>query len=596
MTASQKIFLCICYSATALFATQFGTISIDLLPGTLSQISFEDYHCFSFQICNQGLQAANISLQLNMHRSGLYNQHIGSRFQATKSIILAPGDSRTLSLNAPSSHLDISDLYGLSCYYELMVLIDSKAYSYAPEGQRITSNVHPKNIALLTNSLSAEIFSKIFDISSCYDDMLVVEFSESIQHWPSNPQFYSGKRVIFCSSEDNFPSAVRQSLREWVFSGGTLITCLPPEQSWAENYSHLPDGVEISNYGWGTEIFCQPFTQEQQQKIAKYPTTKLSSLMEIKENSIPEIPSVWNIINQEALLFSQKQPFSAKVLLSNANQYLSLPIPEVKTDSLFFIMLVFIIVIGPVNYYFFQRKKKKLWLLLSTPILSGLFCLIIILFITFGEGWLATGQYIGLTLLDQNHNLANTKALCGIYSAINLQKPFHFTAPDCLVFNNIEKYQLLDEPGQVFASSLVRSRIPVYYTVNRTETRQEKLRFQEVPEGLEVSNGLGGPLEHLAVRWSENTVYTNLSPINPGVKAILTKQVNTTLKKKTFSRQEISSLCGQILREEISAKNLLNLISFLPVGYYVVSTSEPLFYSPGRSISAYTNRQLIIGF
>ncbi len=599
MTAAQKFFLLVFLSASVLFATQFGTVSIDLLPGTLSQISLEDYHCFSFQIRNQGLQPADISLVLDVLVSRYYHGSAIGTIQASKSTVLTPGASRTLSLNAAALQFlapKISSSSDFYSYYELTVTVDGKAYHYGLEELRTASNADAKNLALLTNSLPAEIFSEIFAIGSFYHDLLMVNFPESIQHWPDNPQFYSGKRVIICSSEDNFPPAVRQLLREWVFAGGTLITCLPPEQSWAENYSHLPDGVEISNYGWGTEIFCQPFTREQQNKIAEYRKNKPSPSIGIKKIPIPEISSVWQTLNQKVLLYSHRQPFSAKALLSNANQYLSLPVPEVKTASLFFIMLVFIIVIGPVNYYIFQRKKKKLWLLLSTPILSAVFCLIIILFITFSEGWSATGQYVAITLLDQNNNLANTKAVCGIYSSIILRQPFRFTDQDCLVFNNIEKYHLLDEPGQVFSSSFVRSRIPVYYTVNRTENRQEKLRFKAVPEGLEVSNGLGGRLEHLVVRWSENTIYKNLSPIDPGAKVILTTALNNTLKQKSSSPQEISSLCEQILRKKISLGDLQTLTSYLPVGYYSATTSEPLFYSPGRSISSYSNKQLIIGF
>lgn len=591
------------FMALSLRAEQFGTVDVFLAPnpdGLYSSLTAADYHVFTFELKNRGLHPAHLVLQLEVSNRSSYFRAQETSLHARQSVLLAPGSSQMLTLAVPSL-LNNSDATSLTSDYALTVIVDGKAEEYnLGLHDREQSYIHDSDSVLLSNSLPQSELEVILSSGSYKDRLRLLKLDVPPRQWPRSPEFYFGKRIIFCSSTDDFPDDLRLLLQKWVFAGGILATCLPPDPSRSDKYPQLPDGWDIQPSGWGADVVCQPFNQEQMDKIAAF----------LKENNWSDLATsggwaaaagielhpFWQNFEQSILPDSQKQPFQASNLLSQHQDYLSLPVPELNTRALLIIMMLFVIIIGPLNYYYFHRRRQKLRLLLSTPLLSFLFCLLVILFINFTEGWKATAQSVAITILDQNRGLATTKALCGIYSSTTLRNAFQFTAPDQLVFTNVKNLQRLDAPGQVYSASLVRPRIPVYYAVSRTESRQERLTCREVPEGLEVINGLGGPLEQLAVHWSENMCYFSTTSIAPGEKTILTRKIPYKGLSQTFSPQELAASAVPVLQNAASADSLQQLFDRLPVGYYAATAAEPLFFTPGHKLKQYSHKQLIVGF
>ena len=602
MGRAQIIFLGLCFFALSLRAEQFGNVDVFLAPNPAhlyTTLDTTDYHVFPVELKNNGLQPAHIILQLNVRNSLNYYSGPISFVQARQSVLLAPGSSRLLTLAVPPLQ-DTSERTSMTSNYLLTVFINGKAktYNLGPHG-REQSYVHHRGSILMSNSLPQSAFNMIFLYGTYKDQVSLLKMDFPPRQWPGNAEFYFGKKIIFCSSTDEFSDELRLLLQKWVFAGGILVTCLPPDLSWAEKYPHLNKGWDIQPCGWGAEIICQPFNQEHMDKINAFlEQKKTSEFSSFGSSGLAdagvELNPFWQHLEQEVFPAVQEQPFQAGNLLSNFQRYLSLPVPEINIRALLFIMLLFVIVIGPINYYYFHRRKQKLLMLLSTPLLSLVFCLLVVLFINFSEGWEATAQSAAITLLDQNHGLATTKAICGIYSPTTIRDDFQFTAQDRLVFSNIKNLQLLDKPGQVFSPSLVRPRIPVYYAVSRTENRQERLNLREVPEGLEVINGLGGPLDQLVVHWPGNLCYLSTTPIAPGEKIILTRKIRCA--DKPFSPNELAAAAVPILQQPINDNSLQRLSDHLPAGYYAATVAEPLFFTSGHKIRQNSHKQLIIGF
>lgn len=98
---------------------------------------------------------------------------------------------------------------------------------------------------------------------------------------------------------------------------------------------------------------------------------------------------------------------------------LGLEIPTVPLQLLFYVMLVFVIVIGPVNFLVLRKFRKEPLILLTSPAVSLLFCLLVVGFITLNEGWYSRAKAFGVTLLDQEGRQAATLARLGVYAPMH---------------------------------------------------------------------------------------------------------------------------------------------------------------------------------
>jgi hypothetical protein len=87
---------------------------------------------------------------------------------------------------------------------------------------------------------------------------------------------------------------------------------------------------------------------------------------------------------------------------SNANNWfpviddLSIPV-----RGLLAIVLIFTILIGPVNLYLLSRKKRQIWLLWTVPLLSLTASVIVFGYAALAEGWKGYSRIQSLTILDE---------------------------------------------------------------------------------------------------------------------------------------------------------------------------------------------------
>src|SRR5207247_11070803 len=94
---------------------------------------------------------------------------------------------------------------------------------------------------------------------------------------------------------------------------------------------------------------------------------------------------------------------------STANK--NFPVMEnvsIPVRGLLLIMLVFVILIGPVNLIVLSKKKKKMWLLWTVPAISLLTCLAVSAYTVFSEGWGGRARYLSFTILDERSHRAST--------------------------------------------------------------------------------------------------------------------------------------------------------------------------------------------
>ncbi len=183
----------------------------------------------------------------------------------------------------------------------------------------------------------------------------------------------------------------------------------------------------------------------------------------------------------------------------------------VPVRGLFLLMLLFVIVIGPVNLIWLARRKRKIWLLWTVPAISLLTCLIVASFALFGEGWSATARTEALTILDETAHRATTIGWTAFYSPITPSEGLHFTQdtelspqlPESYSYRRRAPERTIDWTNdQHLSAGWITARVPVFFKLRKSETRRERLNIQyEAGGAATLVNGLGAEISQ--VWWAD---------------------------------------------------------------------------------------------
>jgi hypothetical protein len=176
--------------------------------------------------------------------------------------------------------------------------------------------------------------------------------------------------------------------------------------------------------------------------------------------------------------------------------------------GLFLLMLLFVIVIGPVNLLLLARRRKKLWLLWTVPAISLVTCLAIAGYAIASEGISGYARTFSLTLLDEQAHRATTLGLTGFYSPLTPSDGLHFGYDTEVLPVLPYSYYYSDRGGtartldwsneQHLSSGWIAARVPVWFRVRKSEARRERLSISTNARGVPVvTNGLGVPIRRL---------------------------------------------------------------------------------------------------
>src|SRR5262245_12167410 len=185
--------------------------------------------------------------------------------------------------------------------------------------------------------------------------------------------------------------------------------------------------------------------------------------------------------------------------------------------GLFLLMLLFAVVIGPVNYIVLARRKKRTWLWWTAPAIAVVASLAVFSYAMLAEGWQASVRAEVMTILDENARRATTVGLTAFYAPL--------TPSDGLRFSyDTEVSQLLPGRGgyygfarsgitggaprtidwtedQHLAGGWITARVPAHFIVRKSEQRRERLNVRREGSKIIVVNGLGAEIKQLW--WAE---------------------------------------------------------------------------------------------
>jgi hypothetical protein len=205
----------------------------------------------------------------------------------------------------------------------------------------------------------------------------------------------------------------------------------------------------------------------------------------------------------------------------------------VPIRGFFILMIVFVILIGPLNLIWLSRRRKKIWLLWTVPAISLLTTLAVSSFALLGEGLSATARTEAMTILDEVSHRATSIGWTGFYSPVTPGEGLHFSYDTELNPKMYRDFEYGRGPirtidwthDQHLASEWITARVPVYFTFRKSEARRERLTVRKGENGaIGLVNGLGADIRQLW--WADKTgeLYTatnipagaesQLTPIN----------------------------------------------------------------------------------
>ncbi len=645
-----------------------GPVKITVAPAPFQSIACGDEIVREFIVQNDSAKPVDVTIVMN-YTIGWRGDRVSRSVTTSRKI---PANSiQTVSVYVPAS--SIQDNGTNMEVFDPRIYVDGRSFKPLPPGifdigsQNWNYYAAPSSFTEEEPVLSPLLGGIVTKINRSYGLRSSLEggFSDSdTVQWPAVPQFYQSKDLIIRKTTDKFTPDAERAIRDAVMLGAT-------EMLFVAEGTRAPDWVPAPEFPGVPVIVPRGFGRTiviDERLFASIPgLPRQTSASGIEEISDPHFEDRKVIAprpngNEQKMISGMIQPTID--YLKNADLFIVNPaavcqmlpcvdIPNVSFAVVILALLAYIVIVGPVNYFYLVRHKKSILLLLLTvPVISFLFVGIVIVFVTFFEGWYSRASAVGMTFLDQQENMAYTRAAVSLYAPLPVRR-LVFDPSDTVSFPRAKDANISLGRDQVVTGAN-RARIPLVYGVSRAEKHLEQLKVsRNAASTLTVMNGLGAPVKVLALKtpdgqlWlpSDNTIppgvstelkpYTGTEPPGAALKAQL-----ASMKKEEVSalspaevwrhgrNQLFYTVCAYLLEPGTgngagnNARSQTNgyfsngstisirhdalavvqgkgdvspLAACLEPGMYIVETDRPLFYSPGCNPVSFRARHLVVG-
>ena len=215
----------------------------------------------------------------------------------------------------------------------------------------------------------------------------------------------------------------------------------------------------------------------------------------------------------------------------------------VPVRGLFLLMILFVIVIGPLNLFVLSRKKKKIWLLWTVPVISLITCVAVSGYTILSEGWSSKARTAAVTVLDETSHRATTMGWSAFYAPLTPGDGLHYgyeteLTPEIGPFfayrgggsESGGARSINWTEDQHLASGWVAARVPAHLKIHKSEIRRERVTLNRGQDGtLTMVNGLGVDVRELWLAdWDGKVYRTNRIVAGASADLALQPNVRTT--------------------------------------------------------------------
>lgn len=417
----------------------------------------------------------------------------------------------------------------------------------------------------------------------------------SVSQWSDNWLGYSAFDLILLTMEEikeletGGPEsrAILNALFRFTEAGGNLLVVGKGTFAWPRSWNKYKDeylpGLIRFHAGFGT-CFQSEFTEMEKVASRYQPKVGTESPDEISQNMAQ---SILDVIKERVL--GTARPWQQTTTTTGLQN--SFPVVDnlsVPIRGLLTLMILFAIVIGPVNFSILSRWNKRIWLLWTVPVISFAFCLAILSYNLLAEGWYTKTRTAGITVLDQLDGRATTLGFTGFYCPLS---------PGSLKFSALTELHISQDNHPALASNtildwtedqnLVRgwalARVPTYFSIRKSEDRRERVTFSE--EGntrVQAVNALGVDISELYYMNAQGKVFLAKN-LAAGANGTLGSENEEFFTKDAMALQKFFALgsWSQGIKPEGNNPTMLSLKKSLRPGTYLAFTETNPFLENG---------------
>jgi hypothetical protein len=273
----------------------------------------------------------------------------------------------------------------------------------------------------------------------------------------------------------------------------------------------------------------------------------------------------------------------------------------VPVRGLFALMILFAVLIGPVNLLVLGRLNRRIWLLWTAPAISLLTCAAVFGYMLVSEGWSGHLRTEGLTILDESSHRAATIGWTAFYTPVAPSDGLHFGYDTELAPQNVQDQRhsgtacTLDWTNeQHLASGWVTARVPAHFLVRKNEVRRERITVNRGKDGaLTIVNALGADLQQFWYADEQLRIYRAAGPVPSGSQAVLTPTESTLHLEGAAGDLRPVFAAEWNIRAESYTGNPQRFL--LPRGYVAVLDTAPFIEDGLRNARTRKYRTLVVG-
>lgn len=320
-----------------------------------------------------------------------------------------------------------------------------------------------------------------------------------VAEWPSDWLSFSRWDAVAVTHDEfeAMPAQVRAGLTDWVRAGGNLLVLRAGKEEMPQEWKGLsvdgPNGCAARGIGLGRVVFVPRGAEREAGHFA---------WLRAKEGDGPAV----------------KTPECAPVASG-----------QVAVRGMFLLMLVFAVVVGPVNYVFCARGNRRIWMLWTSPVIAGLFIAAVFAYALFSDGIRPWGRSAVVTLLDEKTHSAVTLGTTAWYAPM--------LPSEGLRFRSAAEVRTVSKPGgvpwedrrtglgvaqgaaQQLTGGWMVPRYPESFAYRRVEDSRLRMKFEKDANGdVWAVNGLGVEAAELRVVAGARRLHCGRVPLDAKVK------------------------------------------------------------------------------
>jgi hypothetical protein len=257
----------------------------------------------------------------------------------------------------------------------------------------------------------------------------------------------------------------------------------------------------------------------------------------------------------------------------------------IPVRALFLVMILFVVLIGPVNFYWLTQTRRRIWMLWTVPAISIATCAVLFGYMMLKEGWQGSLRADSVTFLDESSQRAATVGWTGYYSPVNVGGLLFSDDTELTPHLVAERYDRNTRPhtinwtnGQHLESGWMDAKVPIHFMVRRNEKRLERLLVRKRDDGaLVVVNGLPADIKELRLATLDGKIWQGRG-IGAGAEAALQPTGNAVAPGREDALRKGFGDSWLQLSRDIEA----NMDAYLrPGGYVAVIDGDTPFLEQG---------------